>query len=258
MRNKRMMTVMSFNVLCSGKNELAWQKRIPLVVRTIRKADPDTFGVQEAHIGWMRALKAAFPDYDYVGVGRDNGKKRGEFAAVFFKKTKYQVMDSGSFWLNETPDIPKKGWDAACIRICSYAELKEKKTGRTFVHMNTHLDHVGSIAMQNGAELIAERAAAFGSDVPVILTGDMNAEPDAAPCQTFRNAGFTDARDAAAICDKAYTYHDYQPDNPIVHSVIDYVFVKGDISVRKHKVIRKKIDGCFPSDHFPVVAELDL
>ena len=126
------------------------------------------------------------------------------------------------------------------------------------MHMNTHLDHIGSIAMLNGAELIAQRAEAFGADIPVILTGDMNAEPDAAPCQAFRNAGFIDARDAAKESDKDHTFHDYQPENPIVHSVIDYVFVKGGISVRKQKVIRKKIDGCYPSDHFPVIAELDL
>lgn len=252
------MIVMSFNVLCGGRNELSWQNRIPLVVRTIRKADPDTFGVQEAHIGWMRALKSAFPDYGYAGVGRDNGKKRGEYAAVFYKKEKFELLDAGTFWLNETPDKPKKGWDAACIRICSYAKLRDKRTDHIFVHMNTHLDHVGSIAMQNGAELIAERAVAFGKDIPVILTGDMNVLPDAAPCQAFRNAGFDDTRDTAASSDTAYTFHDYQPENPIAHSVIDYIFVKGEISVRKQRVIRKKIDGLFPSDHFPVVAELEL
>ena len=250
------MIVMSFNILCAGKDELTWKKRIPLVVRAIRKADPDTFGVQEAHIGWMRALKGAFPDYVSVGVGRDNGKRRGEFSAVFFKKEKYKLLDAGNFWLNETPDIPKKGWDAACIRICSYAKLQDKTTGQIFVHMNTHLDHIGTIAMQNGAELIAERAAEFGTDIPVILTGDFNVTPDSEPCRAIRNGGFTDARDAAVHTDKNYTFHAYQPDNPIVHSVIDYIFVKGNVSVRELKVVRKKIDGAFPSDHFPVVADI--
>ena len=80
------MRIMSFNVLCYGSGKHDWTKRIPLVVRTIRNCNPDTFGVQEAHYDWMKALIAAFPDYDYVGVGRDNGKKRGEFSAVFYKK----------------------------------------------------------------------------------------------------------------------------------------------------------------------------
>ncbi len=250
------MTVMSFNILCAGKDELTWKKRIPLVVRAIRKADPDTFGVQEAHIGWMRALKGAFPDYASVGVGRDNGKRRGEFSAVFFKKEKYRLLDSGSFWLNETPEVPKKGWDAVCIRICSWAKLQDKKTEQVFVHMNTHLDHVGTIAMQNGAELIAERAAEFGADIPVILTGDFNVTPDSAPCQAVKAGGFADARDIAPRTDKGETFHAYRPDDAAVHSVIDYVFVKGNVEVKELRVIRKKIDGYLPSDHYPVVADI--
>lgn len=252
------MKVMSFNLLCAGRNELTWIKRIPLVVRTIRKAEPDTFGVQEAHYGWMRALKGAFPDYLSVGVGRDNGKRRGEYAAVFYKKDQYKLLDSGTFWLNETPDKPKKGWDAACIRICSYAKLQDKTTGAVFLHMNTHLDHVGVMAMQNGAELIAERAETLGGSLPVILTGDFNVTPDSAPCLAIKNGGFTDARDAAPITDKDYTFHAYQPDNETYHAVIDYVFVKNVEKVKEFKVVRKKIDGYYPSDHFPVLADISI
>ena len=252
------MKTMSFNLLCAGRGENAWFRRIGLVVRTIRNADPDTFGVQEAHIGWMRALRGAFPDYGYVGIGRDNGKNLGEFSAVFYKKDLYKAEAQGHFWLSETPDRPGKGWDAACIRICSWVRLKEKKTGRVFVHMNTHLDHVGQLAMQNGAELIAERAAGFGSDVPVILTGDFNVEPDSAPCKAILDGGFTDARDAAVKTDRGVTFHAYRPNEPETHSIIDYVFVKGNVKVKKLQVVRKKIDGCLPSDHYPVVCELSL
>lgn len=251
------MKVMSFNLLCAGRDEKQWFKRIPLVVRTIRKSDPDTFGVQEAHIGWMRALKGAFPDYGYIGIGRDNGKNLGEFSAVFYKKDKYKLLDSGHFWLSETPDKPGKGWDAACIRICSYAKLKDKSTGSEFIHMNTHLDHVGVLAMQNGAELIVARAQSFG-DLPVLLTGDFNVTPDSVPCATIKEGGFKDARDCAKITDHDYTFHAYQPDNKAEHSIIDYVFIKGDIQVRSLKVIRKKIDGLYPSDHFPVLADVDF
>ena len=249
---------MSFNVLCGGKGELDWDKRIPLVVRAIRKENPDTFGVQEAHAGWMRALKGAFPDYAAVGVGRDNGKRRGEFSAVFYKKEKYQLLDEGTFWLNDAPELPKKGWDAVCIRICTYAKLKEKKTGQVFVHMNTHLDHVGTIAMQNGAELIAKRAGEIAGEFPVILTGDFNNEPGSSPYVAILNGGFVDARDAAEYSDKGNTFHGYQPDQPQGLSAIDFIFVKGNVFVRELKVIRKTIDGVYPSDHFPVLADLQL
>ena len=252
------MITMSFNLLCAGRGELEWQKRIPLVVRTIRNADPDTFGVQEAHIGWMKALRAAFPDYADVGVGRDNGKTKGEFSAVFYKKDRYQLLDSGSFWLSETPEKPGRGWDAACIRICSWAKLLDIRTEKTFIHMNTHLDHIGAIAMQKGAELICERASLFDKDAPVILTGDFNVTPDSVPCKTVLEGGFSDARDVAAETDKGITFHAYQPKDPDVHSVIDYIFVKNVECVNKFRVVTKKIDGTLPSDHYPVVAELNL
>ncbi len=251
------MKTMSFNLLCSGRGELEWHKRIPLVVRTIRNAEPDTFGVQEAHIGWMNALKAAFPDYDCVGIGRDNGKKRGEFSAVFFRKDKYEKTDEGHFWLSETPDKPKLGWDARCIRICSWVRLKDKKTQNEFVHMNTHLDHIGVLAMQNGAELIVKRAEDFGT-LPVILTGDFNVTPDSAPCKAVKDGGFSDARDVAKETDLGITYHAYAPKNPEQHSVIDYVFVKNVGRVNRFRVITKKVDGTLPSDHYPVTAEIEF
>ena len=121
------MKVMSFNVLCSGKGQNWWGKRKPLVRDVIRKYDPDTFGLQEAHYRWMNYLCKELKDtYDYVGVGRDNGKRMGEFSPVFYKKDKYEVIETGNFWLSETPEKPGKGWDAACVRICSYAVLKDK------------------------------------------------------------------------------------------------------------------------------------
>ena len=252
------MKVLSFNVLCYGNGENEWTKRIPLVVRTIRNEDPDAFGVQEAHNDWMKALKGAFPDYAYVGVGRDDGKKKGEFSAVFYKKDKYKKLDEGHFWLSETPEkAGSKGWDAACIRVCSWAKLQDKATGKQFVFMNTHLDHVGTTAMQKGAELIAARAAAIAPDLPVILTGDFNVTPESAPCKAVKDGGFTDARDLAARTDRSHTYHGFTSGTE-GYSTIDYVFVKGAVKVRSLRVNKKKLDAHFPSDHFPVIAELSF
>ena len=252
------MKVMSFNIFCGGSGEKEWQKRIALVVRTIRNAQPDIFGVQEAHYKWMKALISAFPDYSYVGVGRDDGKKKGEFSAVFYLKEKFRCLDSGNFWLSDTPDKPGKGWDAACVRICSWAKLKNKTTGKEFVFMNTHLDHVGAVAMQNGAELIAQKGVEIAGDYPVIVTGDFNVTPDSAPCKVIKDAGFVDCRDAAGETDKGITYHGYMPDGSDGQSVIDYVFVRGDVYVRRFKVVKKMIDGMYPSDHHPVVADLEF
>lgn len=252
------MKVMSYNILCAGRGENAWEKRIPLVVRTIRNADPDVFGVQEAHYHWMRALMGAFPDYAHVGVGRDNGKKRGEFSAVFYKKDAFRLLDSGNFWLSETPDVPKKGWDAVCIRICSWAKLQQKADGKTFVFMNTHLDHVGQKAMQGGAELIGQRAAEIAGELPVILTGDFNVTPDSVPCLTVKAAGFADTRDLAPGADTGITFNNFETEPSEDQAVIDYIFIKGPVQAKKMQVVRKKLDGHLPSDHYPVVAQLQL
>ena len=168
-----MYRVLTFNLLCAGKKHRKWYKRAPLVYQIIREANPDSFGVQEAHWEWMKKLIKNLPEYDYVGVGRDDGKKKGEFSAVFYKKDKFVASDSGNFWLSETPDKPGKGWDAACIRIASYVKLTDKKTGKSYVHFNTHLDHVGEIARIEGVKMIQQKAASFGG-VPVVCTGDFN------------------------------------------------------------------------------------
>ncbi len=253
------MRIMSFNLLCGGADKRDWPYRTPLAVRTIYNADPDTFGVQEAHINWMRALTACLPAYDYVGVGRDDGAEKGEFSAVFYKKDKFDLLDSGSFWLSETPEKPGKGWDAACIRICSWAKLREKESGKVFVHLNTHLDHVGLVAMQKGAELIAKRGREISGEYPAFFTGDFNVTPDSAPCKAVLDGGFADCRTAAAVTDTGITWHNLQPITPeFTGAVIDYVFARGDVKVDRFAVIRDKIDGELPSDHYPVYADVEF
>ena len=257
------MKIMSFNLLCGGKGGRDWPGRVNMVLDTIRSADPDTLGVQEAHYGWINALCAGLPGYAYVGVGRDDGKTEGEYSAVFYKKDKYTLLDSGSFWLSETPDVPGvKGWDAACVRICSYAKLQEKDTGRQFVHFNTHLDHRGQIAMQKGAELVAKKAAEICPDLPAFFTGDFNVPPESAPYRAVIDGGFRDARLAAPVSDDSVTFHCevyvtkkfYEP--PVI---IDYCFVKGDVAVRSYRVLQNVYPSdLYPSDHFPVLVEVDL
>ena len=251
------MRIMSFNVLCCSKRGITWESRIPLVVRTIRKYNPDSFGVQEATIGWMRALEACLPDYGWVGVGRDDGKEAGEFSAVFYRKNQFELKDSGTFWLSETPEKPGLGWDADCIRVCTYALLADNETGRQYVHFNTHLDHIGPVAQQKGAELVAARAKALWGDIPAVFTGDFNVEPDSAPCEAVKAGGFADTREIAAETDKGTTFHDFEKPG-YEGQTIDYVFVRGDVPVSRFAVVRDRVDGDLPSDHYAVYADLAL
>ncbi len=251
------MKIMSFNVLCAGHDGREWENRIPRVVAAIKANDPDSLGVQEAHIGWMNALRENLPEYDFVGVGREDGKEDGEFSAVFYKKDKFIPGEKGNFWLSETPDVPGYGWDAHCIRICSYVVLQEKDTGKKFCHFNTHLDHRGEIAMQKGAELVTLKANEICPDYPAVFTGDFNVTPESAPCKAVKDGGFLDARDVAELTDKDITFHAWLGEEKY-RSIIDYVFVKGDIAVKSFIVDRNEYLGDVPSDHYPVIADIEF
>ena len=251
-----MYRVLSTNVLCWGNDEHFIDARKPLMVKMLKEANPDSFGVQEAHIEWINALCAGLPEYDYVGVGREDGKEEGEFTAVFYKKDKFDVSDSGNFWISETPDVPSLGWDSRCMRVSTYVKLTDKATGDSYIHFNTHLDHVGRIAQINGAKMIQERAASFGG-VPVVCTGDFNV-PQGSECyNTMVSANMGDARMLAPDSDDSFTFHAFKPEE--VQSIIDFVFVdKATVKPVNFKVINKKIDGQFYSDHYAVYADIEL
>lgn len=251
------MRIMSFNVLCGGPDDKVWTKRTYRVTDAIKAADPDTFGLQEAHLGWMTWVSNTLPEYAWVGVGRDDGRQAGEYSPVFYKRDRFELLDSGNFWLSETPDKPGKGWDAACVRICSYALLREKATGKEFVHFNTHLDHKGPVAMQKGAELVAKKANELFPGRTAVFTGDFNITPDSAPCKAVKDGGFTDSRDIAKDSDTGNTFHAYSTGDRGVN-IIDYVFVRDVASVESFKVVREEIDGIYPSDHWAVYADIEI
>lgn len=251
-----MYRIMTFNLLCGGRKHRKWQKRVPLVCKLIREIAPDSFGVQEAHYGWMKKLSKNLLEYDYVGVGREDGKKKGEFSAVFYKKDKFRASDSGNFWLSETPDKPGKGWDAACIRIASYVKLTDKSNGRQYVHFNTHLDHVGVEARSNGVKMIKEKAASFG-DIPVVCTGDFNVFQDSDCYNVMVDGNMADARKLAPDTDECFTYHDFDPNRR--HETIDFIFVdKETVKPLKFKVAAKMINGMYYSDHYAVWCDIEL
>ena len=251
-----MFRVMSFNVLCWGEGENSIENRIPRVVSIIKKYAPDSFGVQEAHKMWIDALVEGLPGYDYVGVGRNDGKEDGEYAAVFYRRDRFTPSDSGNFWISETPDVPSKGWDSACIRIATYVKLTDNETGESYIHFNTHLDHIGVQAQINGAKMIQEKAASFGG-VPVVATGDFNVEQGSDCYNTMISANMADARTLAPDTDDCFTFHWFKPEE--IQTIIDFIFVdKTTVEPVKFRVINEKVDGKFYSDHYAVYADIKL
>ena len=246
------MKSMTFNILCAGRGENHWCLRQRLVRDIIKKYAPDTFGLQEVHYAWMRYIINQFKDcYDFVGVGKDDGNKKGEFSPVFYNKNKFELLEKEDFWLSETPEKASLGWDGAENRTCSYAVLKEKENGRIRAVFNTHLDHIGETAQIRGTELILKKAEIF-KDLPIIITGDFNVTPDSDVYRLMLSSGFEDARTIATKKDTTDSFHWYGKGS----KMIDFIFVKNIEAVTEVKTATDKINGRLPSDHYPVIADI--
>lgn len=248
--------IMSFNIRCLNVGTDSWQDRIDIVSQTILDSEADSIGVQEATPEWMETLNTTVAEkYAHVGVGRDDGDNEGEYSAIFYLKDKYEVIDSGTFWLSETPEKPSKGWDAACNRICTWAHLRNKETGEEYVHMNSHFDHLGVNARKNSVPLIIERAKAFG-DIPVVFTADMNVKEGSENYIQFTESDyFYDTKYLAPDTMDYCTYHDTKPQRH-EDDVIDYVMVNSSFEAVSYKVVTEGVDGRFVSDHYPVYSDI--
>ena len=250
------MKIMSFNVLCWGREGHFIDERAPLVCKRIREQMPDILGTQESHKEWMDILCNALPEYAFSGVGRDDGKEEGEYSPVFYRKDKFDLLDSGTFWLSETPDVPSKGWNAACPRVCSYALLKNKADGKTFAAVNTHLDHVSEAARDNGVRLVVNKLRTFG-DIPVFCTGDFNTDEGSACYRIMTEDFMADAKYVADDSDSGNTFTNFDPAATANNSPIDFIFVKKDaVHVQQYRILRDDIDGQQPSDHYAITADI--
>ena len=149
-------SIMSYNIRYDNEWDKvnSWEIRKDEVIKLIYEYDPGIIGIQEGLLNQVRYINNAFNNYDYFGVGRDDGKDRGEFCSIFYDKTRYDLQKSSTFWLSETPGKISVGWDAALERICTYGLFLDKKKGQNFWVFNTHFDHIGSIAREKSAELI--------------------------------------------------------------------------------------------------------
>ena len=255
-KEESVMRVMSFNIRCTNVGKDSWEDRIGIVSQTMLESEADSIGVQEATPEWMATLKETVGDkYAYVGVGRDDGDNKGEYSSIFYLKDKYTAVESGTFWLSETPDIPSYGWDAACRRVCTWVVLENKENAERYVHINTHFDHIGVTARKNSVDMIVEKAKEF-TDIPVVFTADMNVKQDSENYNQFVNSGVLyDTKFSAPYTMNYCTYHDTKP-NKHKDDVIDYVMINNKFSAVSYRVVTEGIDGRFVSDHYPVYADI--
>jgi endonuclease/exonuclease/phosphatase family metal-dependent hydrolase len=253
--------VMSFNIRLNvdSDKENSWTNRKHDVMDLLSYYHPDYFGVQEALPEQMKDIKAGLKNYDYVGVGRDDGKAAGEFSAIFYDKNRLDVVKSGTFWLSETPDVPSKGWDAALNRICTYAVLKDKKSKKEFLAMNLHFDHIGNIARVKSSELILKKIKELNpNNLPLTLTGDFNLTEDSEPIKILsQNLEDSFYNSQMLHYGPVGTFTAFNV-NEIPKDRIDYIFVKG-LVVKSHRHINdRRPNLLYPSDHFPVLVDLQF
>ncbi|MBQ4243419.1 MAG: endonuclease/exonuclease/phosphatase family protein [Clostridia bacterium] len=252
--------VMSFNILYSGINGNTVYDRITIGLSQIFEIMPDSFGLQEATNVWMVALNERLTMYDWVGVDMDSGGdvlKGGTSNPIFYLKYKYELVDSGYFWLSDTPDVPSKGFDAACIRLCNWVKLKDRVTGEEYVHVNTHYDHVSGEARARGALMVKSFIDENFPDTPVVFTADLNTN-EKSEAYAVMTENLTDTRFAAKDCVTYGTFHGGKDPSLKSDYYIDFVLCSNHFDVASYRTVTKGFNGRFTSDHFPVYADLKL
>ncbi len=279
------LTVASYNIRYDNagdaKDGNGWTRRFPVQSQLIKFNDFDVFGAQEVLHHQLHDLLRELPEYDYIGVGRDDGKTKGEYAPVFYKKDCFDVLQSGVFWLSEHTDYPNKGWDAVLPRICTWGCFKDKKTDFRFWFFNLHMDHVGVEARRHSARLVLDKITQLCGTDPVILTGDFNVDQTHESYKILNESDLLD--DSYEVTRLRYalngTFNAWDI-NLKTESRIDHIFVSPSFIVEKYGVLTdtyrsekesgktvqsgnfpkevslKEYDARLPSDHFPVKVEL--
>lgn len=216
-----------------------WTQRVDYLCDVIRFSDFDIFGAQEVRYEQLTDMLARLDGYAYIGAGRDDGKRKGEFSPIFYKKERFKLLDSGTFWLSETPDHPSKGWDAKYPRICSWGVFKDKVLHRKFWFFNLHMDHKGIEARRESARLIVNHIKeCCGKDANVILTGDFNVAQDNEIFRIFADCGFL--KDSYEVAEFRFaptgTFNSFKPTNYTTRR-IDHIWVSNSIDVARYGIL---------------------
>ncbi|SDD12639.1 endonuclease/exonuclease/phosphatase family protein [Pedobacter soli] len=254
-------TIGTFNIRYDNPRDSGnlWVDRAPIVSNLIRFHGFDILGIQEGLKNQLDDMSAALPEYARYGKGRDDGKDAGEHSAIYYKKDRFKLLKSGDFWLSETPDVPGKGWDVTCCnRICSWVYLEDVKTKKQFYAFNVHYDHQGVIARRESSKLILKKISEIAGNKPVLLTGDFNGGRDSEWYKTIATSNqLVDVHSKVK-----FPYANNSSSNgfriPRGTSVIDHIFMSNQFSASKWGILTDTYYGKFPSDHFPVLAEVTL
>lgn len=264
------------------KNGDGWTERREVMCDLVAYTAFDIFGSQEVCHDQLEYMLSRLPEYDYIGVARDDGKQKGEYSPVFYRRDRFELLDSGTFWLSETPDKVSYGWDAACRRVCSWGYFKDKLTKKKFWFFNTHMDHKGKIARVEGAKLVISKINQMcGKGAKVILTGDFNVAQDSPAYKTFAESGLL--KDSYELAPVKFaptgTFNSFKVANHTTKR-IDHIFVS-EVNVLRYgvltyhywstnngtdaaltdapKEIKAEHRGVhLPSDHYPVQIFVDL
>lgn len=259
--------VMSFNIRYDnpGDGENAWPHRKQMAAGTLCFHKVDIAGLQEALHDQVRDLEMLLPQYAWFGVGRDDGREKGEYNPVFYRKDRFKVIEQSTFWLSETPEMPgKKGWDAACPRIVTWGKIEDKLTKTVFFVFNTHFDHVGKTARVKSAEFLLKKIEELTENEPIILTGDFNCTEKDPPYKILTSGTdeLPNLADVHFISESrpygsTKTFNGFQNEIKPGHR-IDFIFVRNTGKVLRCGIIAERWDGRFVSDHNVVLAEIEL
>lgn len=252
--------VASYNIRLQTTQDVGneWQNRKHAVSQLIGFHSFDIFGVQEAFYSQMEDLQADLPQYKYIGVGRDDGHQKGEYSAVFYNPERFELLSDGTFWLSGTDTgTPNKGWDAALPRICTWGVFRDLQNGREFIFMNTHFDHIGVEARIESGKLILAKAKELSNGLPIVLTGDFNVDENSDAYESLAKSGIV--QDAYVLSPIVYepnsTFNGWG-ESLKEKERIDHIFVSPIFTIHKYAVLTDTYMGKFPSDHFPVMADL--
>lgn len=238
----------------------AWPLRQDWVAQIVQEQTPDLLALQEAVVGQVRFMEEALPGFGRVGVGRDDGLEGGEFSPVYYRKDRFDLLESGTWWLSERPDSAgSRGWDAALPRVATWTRLRDKAAEKDLVFVSTHFDHMGDVARRESARLLVERLPLLAGDAPVILAGDFNVEDTTAAYRTVVTASgeWTDAWIAAGSPLPGGTFTGFSADTPTSAGPrIDYIFARGSMEVTAYQAGNETRKGRRPSDHRWITTDL--
>ena len=275
--------IATYNIRMDAASDIkqgdGWKQRQIPVTDLIKFHDFDIFGSQEVLHNQLEDMLLLLPEYSYIGIGREDGAEKGEYSPIFYKKDKFNVIKSGTFWLSENTKTPNKGWDAVLPRICSWGLFQDKKSNKKFMFFNTHFDHVGVKARQESAKLIMAKIKEIGGEsIPAILTGDFNVDQNSDSFKVINEAGLL--KDSFGLAKMKYalngTFNNFKV-NSATSSRIDHIFLTKQFKVKSYGVLTdnyRKLDNTedvfnpatapkeiqlqnstahTPSDHYPVM-----